>query len=59
MALEVWKNAGKKSRHASLAWDIVEWVLSEKPELAETAKRSYEKFEDGVCRVSERPVRSL
>jgi hypothetical protein len=38
--------ATDESRHASLAWDIVEWVLSEKPELAETAK----KFIRKVCR---------
>jgi hypothetical protein len=42
--------ATDESRHASLAWDIVEWVLSEKPELAETAKNSYEKFAEATTK---------
>ena len=40
--------ATDEHRHAMLAWDIVEWVLSEKPELAETAKTSYEKFAEAT-----------
>ena len=40
--------ATDESRHASLAWDIVEWVLSKKPDLAETAKTSYEKFAEAT-----------
>ena len=35
--------ARDEQKHGELAWDIVEWVLSVKPELADTAKAAYAK----------------
>jgi hypothetical protein len=40
--------ANDELRHASLAWNIVEWVLSVKPELADTAKKYYNKYEEAA-----------
>lgn len=40
--------ATDESRHAMLAWDIVDWVLTIKPELTDTAKSSYDKFEEAT-----------